>query len=421
MSQNTKLDFRAKTSVFIKNIWHKTKCISKKVWESTKRISQIIWKNAKDISKKAYGGFMSAKTFWSAFAILVILLIISIVVLSIRLHDYTKVDDRSVSLRSSMDETLNVFAMEYQNDSGEVTIKGQDGEKVVAPGCDVEYTLRLRNTDKVALDYSFTPDIKYTSIFELPIVVRLIDPDDNYIIGDETTWVPLEEIGNAECSGTLMQNETAEYVFQWKWPFESGDDKYDSFLGSANLDGDIGVDLSFGLHAEANTTVDANGGFFSSHQGRISTTVIIAILLAIAIALLLVYIIRKRDVAEPVIIEAPIVQIDEAPVAEETPQPIFIEPWSPAPAFYGKMATINIDTIDAFFNSGDVITINALKAKGLIPKSAKQMKILARSAAELKKAFIIETQGISKHAEAAICRAGGRVIITAPDKGDTEL
>ena len=96
------------------------------------------------LCKKIWKGFTSATTFWSAFAILVILLILSIVVLFLRLHNFAEVDERAVSLRSSMDESLNVFAMEYQNDTGEVTIQGKDGEKVIAPGAEVEYTLDER-------------------------------------------------------------------------------------------------------------------------------------------------------------------------------------------------------------------------------------------------------------------------------------
>lgn len=362
---------------------------------------------------------MSAKTFWSAIAILAILLIISIVVLSLRLHDYTKKDEHAVSLRSSMDESLDVFNMEYKNDSGEITVKGHEGEKIIAPGTDVEYTLRLRNTDNVALDYSFTPNLKYTSEYELPIVVRLLDSEDNYVIGNETTWVALDDIGDAKCSGTLMKNETAEYVFQWKWPFESGDDKYDSFLGEATFEGDIGVELSFGLHAETNTTVTANGGFASSPSGKITLIVVIFLLLAAAITLLIIHIILKIEAKKnekPTIVEVPVVKIIEKIIEV----PVMVAATATKvkeakPSFTGKMAHVNIDTLEKTFKSGSRITIGALKNKGIVPKSAKQIKILARSSASLTKVFVVETQGISKHAEEAIKNAGGRVIITAPD------
>lgn len=364
--------------------------------------------------KKLLDSLMNAKTFWTALAILLILFIISIVVLSIRLYDYTKTDDREVSLRSSMDETLEVFSVEYKNASGEVTVSGLDGDKVIAPGTDVEYTLRIRNTDKVALDYSLVPALSYTSEHSLPIVIRLLDDNDDYVIGSATEWVALDAVGEIECGGTLLKNETKEYVFQWKWPYESGDDAYDSFLGSLDGEENVGAEISFGLHATASLDVASNGGFFSSPQGRVIVLLIIAILLAVAIALLLIYIFTRRKPPA----EAPV-----EPAAEPTAEPVAAEPqtakvtvpYQRQRGFYGKMAYVNIDTLAECFDSGALINIGILKEKGIIPKNAKQMKVLARSNAALDKAFIIETQGISQNARESILRAGGRVIITAPD------
>lgn len=373
----------------------------------------------KEFFTKAFKGFMNSKTFWTAFAILVILFIISTVVLSIRLYDYIKVDDREVLLKSTMDESLDVFAIEYENESGEITVKGAEGQKVIAPGTDIEYTLRIRNKDNVALDYSFTPVLEHTSEHKLPIVVRLLSPNDDYLIGNETTWVKIDELGDKEFSGTILKDESLEYVFQWKWPYESGDDAYDSFLGSSAESGEVGLDLSFTVHAEANTSAVANGGIFASPAGRFIVILIIAILLAIAITLLLIYIIKKYR-EKPVEVPVPVV---EEPVVEE---PVVEEP-APAPApapapvkkpgFYGKMAFVNIDTLEALFNDGDRITIGILKEKGVIPADAKQMKLLARDADKLTKAFIIETQGVSQNAAIAIRLAGGSVIIAEPDTG----
>ena len=373
----------------------------------------------KDLFTKAFKGFMNSKTFWTAFAILVILFIISTVVLSIRLYDYIKVDDREVLLKSTMDESLDVFAIEYENESGEITVKGAEGQKVIAPGTDIEYTLRIRNKDNVALDYSFTPVLEHTSEHKLPIVVRLLSPNDDYLIGNETTWVKIDELGDKEFSGTILKDESLEYVFQWKWPYESGDDAYDSFLGSNAESGDVGLDVSFTVHAEANTSAAANGGIFASPAGRFIVILIIAILLAIAITLLLIYIIKKYR-EKPVEVPVPVVEepVVEEPVIEE-PAPVPAPAPAPVkkPGFYGKMAFVNIDTLEALFNDGDRITIGILKEKGVIPADAKQMKLLARDADKLTKAFIIETQGVSQNAAIAIRHAGGSVIIAEPDTG----
>ena len=275
--------------------WRFTKKYAKIAWRYVRVYTRIAWKFTKKVLKKAFRGFMSAKTFWSAFAIVTVLFIISTVLLVTRLINFTFIDDRAVSLRSSMDESLDVFAMEYENDTGDITIKGHDGEKVIAPGSDVEYTLRLRNTDRVALNYSFEPDLEYTSEYKLPIVVRLLDDNDNYVIGSPTKWVPLDKISGKKLEGTLMQNETAEYKFQWKWPFESGDDAYDTFLGSATFDTNVGVELLFSIHSEVNTELTSNGGgLANSPLGPVLTMLLIALILAAVITLLMIYFIKMK-------------------------------------------------------------------------------------------------------------------------------
>jgi hypothetical protein len=93
-------------------------------------------------------------TFWLGIAILIILLLLSIIVLGIRLGDYAHVDDREVMLKSNMDTELDIFSVTYKNKTGEITVEGLDGEKVIAPGTDVDYTVRLRNKDNIAIDYT---------------------------------------------------------------------------------------------------------------------------------------------------------------------------------------------------------------------------------------------------------------------------
>ena len=395
------------------------------------------------LCKKIWNGFLSAKTFWSAFAILIILLIISIVVLSIRLHGFAKTDERAISLKSSMDETMNVFAMEYKNETGEITIQGRDGDKVIAPGAEVEYTLRLRNTDTVALNYSFVPDLGFTSPYKLPIVVRLLDPEDNYIIGDETTWIPLDEIEAKVCEGTLMQGESAEFLFQWKWPFESGDDAFDTHLGTIEFDGTIGVELDFGLRAETNTTIMANGGFTKTPVWNVIVILVIFLLLVAVVVLLIIHNLQaakngtsnfghggeKAIVATDSTIGSTGEHIPDhiAVGSPSTAKPPLYTPvgtHSPSPviavrrAVSGSTARINIEDFEHLFYSGDLVNLTTLKQRGIIPKDAAQVKILSKTSSRLNKALIVETQKISQNAREIICRAGGKVTLVAPDTGD---
>lgn len=227
--------------------------------------------------------------------ILIILTLISAALLTVRLINYISVDDREVLLKSDLDAELDVFSAQYNNATGEITVLGMDGQKVVAPGTKVEYTIRLRNTDKTAIDYRMIPDVQFTSDHSIPVLVRMIAPDGSYIVGDEKTWVKTDDLNALDESGTLKKRESVEYVFQWKWDFESGDDAYDTLLGNETFSSDVGLSVEFTLHAEANTDVETNGGFMDSGLGGIALLGLIVLLLIVALVLLIVYMVKKRE------------------------------------------------------------------------------------------------------------------------------
>lgn len=369
--------------------------------------------------------------FWVGIAILIILLLLSTIVLGIRLSDYAHVDDREVMLKSNMDTELDIFSVTYKNKTGEITVEGLDGEKVIAPGTDVDYTIRLRNKDNIAIDYTLIVHVellendKLPNGYDIPLLYRMLDPDDNYLAGDAKTWADGQSLDGLADNGTIARGESSEYLFQWKWPFEADSDEYDTFLGNI-ADEDVGIKVTFVLRAEANTSIEANGGFWGSGLGRTVLWWIFFLLLLLAIILLLISVFKRRKVdpePEPIIIPEPVILPDPEPEIiiipdpepepEPEPEPIpVIIPEPKKEGFVGKMAIINIDVLDANFKDGDRITLKVLKAKGLIHPAAKQMKVLARNAAILTKAFTIETQGVSADARKYITEAGGKVIIT---------
>lgn len=233
--------------------------------------------------------------FGTALAILIILTIISAILLTIRLVDYIKVDEREVLLESGLDKPFELFSVHYENASGEITVSGLDGRTVVAPGTAVEYTIRLRNTDKTAINYDMIPDVHFTSEHDIPILVRMIAPDGSYIAGDAKTWVKIEKLNSLQEYRTLKKGESVEYTFQWKWEFESGNDEYDTTLGSASVTTDIGLSVEFSVLAEANTDIEANGGFIDSGLGNIVFLGLLVFLLILAIVLLILYAIKKKS------------------------------------------------------------------------------------------------------------------------------
>lgn len=348
------------------------------------------------------------KIFWVAICILIFLLLISLVVLSSRMYEYIKIadDDRTIKITADEIEKFDIFSAVYETGSGEVFIHSNNGDKVVAPGASTEYTIRIKNEDKVALDYTFYPIVKEKGS-KIPIQVRLITPDQEYLVGSPKTWGTFEDLKTIDYTATIAKNQIHEYELQWRWLFEGGDDEYDTQLGNAPS-GSVSIDVGMELHSESNLSGEANGTWLDYGVEGILIAIIFFILLLIAIILLIISIIRRKvQDPEPVVVVVP-----EPP----KPEP---EPFVPAPivnkkkakGFVGKMEFVNIDTLVETFNSGDTITLKILKDKGLVDPKANQVKILARGDDKLTKVFHIETQGISAQARQKVIEAGGTVKI----------
>jgi hypothetical protein len=184
--------------------------------------------------------------------------------------------------------------VEYTNAAGEITVSGTEGQAVVAPGTSVECTIRLRNADKIALDYVLSPEVTRTSDYHIPIMIRMLDINLNYLIGDEKTWVPIEELTGLSVEQTLVRGESTEYYFQWKWEFESGNDAYDTELGIAANEENVGLEVTFNLLAEANTEIGKNGGIMRSELGDVLFAVIVFVLLGSAIILNVIILVKKN-------------------------------------------------------------------------------------------------------------------------------
>ncbi len=231
--------------------------------------------------------WLTKSIFWIAIVILILLTIFTTALLALRLVDFVMLDERELQLQHNMDYELNLFRVQYKNASGEITVSGADGQKVVAPGTSVEYTLRLRNNDDTALDYEIVPKFTQTEGYSIPIMVRMIGPDGNYVIGSNIDWVPIDQLPKSADADTLEVEESVEYVFQWKWEFESGNDEYDTFLGTSAVDKDIMVKADFRVYAATSTQIVTGSGLFNTNFGKVMLMVLFLLLLILAIILLL--------------------------------------------------------------------------------------------------------------------------------------
>ena len=75
-----------------------------------------------------------------------------------------------------------------------------------------------------------------------------------------------------------------------------------------------------------------------------------------------------------------------------------------------KKAIVNIDTISQSYEAGEVVDLASLKAKGLIHKKSKSVKILARGSID--KALTVKAAEFSETALKMIVLTGGKAVHT---------
>ncbi len=357
------------------------------------------------------------KIFWVAIVILVFLLLLSLVVLSTLWYQYSEItdDERTIKIVSDEIRTFDIFSAEYEDESGFKLMASNDGDLIIGPGASTEYDIRIKNEDDVALDYTFKPivNIKMPDGHKLPLRMKLISYDGEYLVGDKKTWGTFEDFAKlTDHTVTIAKGEIHEYELEWEWPFDE-DDEVDTVLGNMP-EGEASISVGMNLHTEVNLSADANGTWLDYGVEKFLILIIFFILLLIAIILLLISIIRRQEKApEPQVVYVPAPEPAPAPAPKPEPKPYTPKPIvnKKAKGFVGKMEFVNIDTLVENFESGATVTLSILKEKGLVDPKANQVKILARGDAKLEKVFHIETQGVSAQARKTIIEAGGTIKI----------
>ena len=206
----------------------------------------------KNNRKKGWGPLL-----WVLLVILLFLFLLTSIVLGSRLYEMATRDQYTVDLGlGEVDGSIELFRIEYENESGEITVQGTNGENVVAPGTTVNYDVRLRNNDDVIIDYLLAPTVEYLSEDKVPIRFKLMDTYGNYILGDEETWVYSDEVNDLYHKGSIHPGEVFTYHMVWEWVFEvdKAQDSYDTFLGNENGEVVPGVRVAIETESVANPT-----------------------------------------------------------------------------------------------------------------------------------------------------------------------
>ena len=187
--------------------------------------------------------------------IFIILFLLTSIVLGARLFERTTRDQHTVDMGlESPTGDLELFHIQYENDLGEVTVRGVNGDDVIAPGTSMDYDVRLRNNDEVIIDFVMTPAVEFLTGDAVPIEFKLQDAYGNYILGSDTQWASADGMNALSHKGTIHPGEVYTYHISWQWVFETDaqQDAQDTYLGSQSGENGPGVRVGLTTEATAN-------------------------------------------------------------------------------------------------------------------------------------------------------------------------
>ena len=189
---------------------------------------------------------------------------------------------------------VEIFKSTYENGERVVTVKSDNGDKVVAPGTANAYTFKLKNTHVAALDYEVTVDVTFSPAeVEVPLVGRLTRYDGVCVwdSGDSLT-----EWNGVIDKATLATGNYSYYTFEWEWPID-GDDRVDTQLGNLFLEQDVSFALTIKTTATESADPHAQGGISAPPTGD-STRYALWFGLLGGTAMVLVLLLLTRDKEE---------------------------------------------------------------------------------------------------------------------------
>ena len=321
------------------------------------------------------------------------LLLLSVVLLGIRIADYAQQNTREVAIGVDDDAEVHIFAIQYTNENDEIIIQSANGEKVVAPGSKSSCIVRLRNADEYAIDYELAPKVTYSTRYQIPLKIKLSNANGEYLLGSADEWATLQDLRELKYTNTLTKAEAAEFNLEWMWPYENGNDEFDTELG--NQKRDVGVEVSFEFHAVANVSLDANGGW-AGHpdMGKNIALAVAASIFLVSIISLTVVIIKRRKEAlagikDPEFTPTPKEEKKEAPVSTQT---------------------VSLEVLAANFPGAAVINLATLKQRGLVPVNTKHIHVDASPSFVLNKPLVIFAKSFSPDAKRIIAAAGGAAV-----------
>lgn len=140
---------------------------------------------------------------------------------------------------------VEIFKSTYENGEQQISVAGKNGDKVIAPGTENDFTFALYNNIRDYVDYKLVVYTEVTGvegITQFPVEMR-IKGINGWVVGDEETWVPALDVNGMEDVGVSAERLSALYTLEWRWPFESGQDELDTWLGNQTEDVIFSINL----------------------------------------------------------------------------------------------------------------------------------------------------------------------------------
>ena len=197
-------------------------------------------------------------------------------------------------------KNVSIFKTSYENGKGAVTVASQNGDSLIAPGVETIYKFTMYNSGNMAIVYETDLDFnlrigdKDQKNYTFPLLVRLCTQDGEYLIGNETEWVNVENAVLSQHISTLGANSYETFELHLMWQFEGGNDELDTLYG--NDSASYGVNLTMGIdtYAEQHPDATATGGTLIDPDAKTEVggefRIIWFIILMVNIAILIFYV-----------------------------------------------------------------------------------------------------------------------------------
>lgn len=195
---------------------------------------------------------------------------------------FSAYDDRTV-WRGETD--VDIFRISYDNSSGEMTVNGasENSDKLIAPGTSGVYRFSLENTGNVTLDYTMNMEAWITGTdLEIPVKARVCNYKGEYLLGDAETKEDVLSLNTVEDSKPLGAGRYADYTLEWEWPYEQGNDAYDTLLGNLSVEDELALTIKINTTAMYNDDPhNENAGLNSPQTGEKMPVKVIACIMCV--------------------------------------------------------------------------------------------------------------------------------------------